>query len=368
MIRIQVIPLKKIIERTELLLVQIIFILIVVLMVLFVVDKRETFIEKMVSFMEYGNEEMNLPLPLVIVQNRLPVRFESQEIPHEMISNDTMQPMKEDLLQTIPLKENSESEVDFGLVEWEKPMIYDTCYLENGNLQVGRAIIKNSSSIRLDPALFQKPSDAIFTSHSKFLLFHTHTSETYEIPENIYTDHFRTQNPEYNMIAVGEALKEELSKNQFIAMHDCTIHDYPSYNGSYKASYHTVEQILQKESFDFVFDLHRDAISSNPHYRLSTTINGEEVAKLMFVVGSNGSGLTHERWLDNLKLAIMIQNKAEEMYPGFFREITLSNSRYNQQLSSGALIIEVGGTGNTLEEAKNAMKYLAEVFASMKAK
>ena len=32
----------------------------------------------------------------------------------------------------------------------------------------------------------------------------------------------------------------------------------------------------------------------------------------------------------------------------------------------GALILEVGATGNTLEEAQNAMKYLANVIDSMK--
>lgn len=86
----------------------------------------------------------------------------------------------------------------------------------------------------------------------------------------------------------------------------------------------------------------------------------------MFVIGTNSAGLSHDEWMENLKLAIMIQNRANEMYPGLFRELHLSNSRYNQHVSNGAMILEVGATGNTLEEAQNAMKYFAEVIDSMK--
>ena len=149
-------------------------------------------------------------------------------------------------------------------------------------------------------------------------------------------------------------------------MQDKSIHDYPSYNGAYKSSLETVQKILKDKKYDFVIDIHRDAISSNYNFRPTVEINGESVAKLMFVIGTNSSGLKHDEWMENLKLAIMIQNRAEEMYPGLFRELNLSKSRYNQHVSNGAMIIEVGATGNTLEEAKNSMKYLAAVLDSLK--
>ena len=86
----------------------------------------------------------------------------------------------------------------------------------------------------------------------------------------------------------------------------------------------------------------------------------------MFVVGTNGSGLKHDGWMNNLKLALLIQNTAEEMYPGLFRNLNLAKYRYNQHLSDGALILEVGATGNTLNETKTAMKYLANVLEALK--
>ena len=60
--------------------------------------------------------------------------------------------------------------------------------------------------------------------------------------------------------------------------------------------------------------------------------------------------------------AIKIQEKANELYPGLFKPIILRNSRYNQHLGKAACIIEVGATGNTLEETINSMKYLSKVM------
>ena len=113
-------------------------------------------------------------------------------------------------------------------------------------------------------------------------------------------------------------------------------------------------------------DVHRDALSGNLNYRPTTEINGESAAKLMFVVGTNACGLSHDNWMENLKLALLIQNTANSMYPGLFRDLNLSKSRYNQHVCDGALIVEVGATGNTLDEVWTAMKYLANVIEALK--
>ena len=56
-----------------------------------------------------------------------------------------------------------------------------------------------------------------------------------------------------------------------------------------------------------------------------------------------------------------MQEKAEELYPGLFKPIMLTKSRYNQHTGKYANIIEVGATGNTLEQCLNSMK-LSELF------
>ena len=120
--------------------------------------------------------------------------------------------------------------------------------------------------------------------------------------------------------------------------------------------------MFQKIILGLVIDLHRDALGNNSNYAPSVKIGDEVVAQLMFVIGTNGGGLEHTNWERNLKTAIKIQEKANEMYPGLFKPIILRNSRYNQHVSDGACIIEVGATGNTLEQCNASMKYLAKVL------
>ena len=149
-------------------------------------------------------------------------------------------------------------------------------------------------------------------------------------------------------------------------LHNMNYHDYPAYNGSYSRSFKTVTSLLEeKPNTQLVIDLHRDAIGSMEQYAPSIKIGDETVAQLMFVIGTNGGGLEHPNWRTNLKFAIKIQEKANELYPGLFRPIILRNSRYNQNLADSACIIEVGATGNTLEQATGAMKYLAEVISQV---
>ena len=100
-------------------------------------------------------------------------------------------------------------------------------------------------------------------------------------------------------------------------------------------------------------------------YAPTVKIGEEYAAQLMFVIGSNGGGSKHDNWNENLKFAIKIQEKANELYPGLFKPIILRNSRYNQQLARGASIIEVGATGNTLDQCLVSMKYLSKILSEV---
>lgn len=153
-----------------------------------------------------------------------------------------------------------------------------------------------------------------------------------------------------------------MNKFGFSVIHDKTYHDYPAYNGSYTRSLATVNNILTNRNSELVIDLHRDALGNNSDYGPCVQIGDDKVAQLMFVMGTDGGGLEHSNWINNLKLIVKIQETANKMYPGLFKPIILRNSRYNQHLASGSCIIEVGATGNTLEEATGSMKYLANVI------
>ena len=215
--------------------------------------------------------------------------------------------------------------------------------------------------------ILETMNNSSYTLNSKkVIIYHTHTCESYT-PTELYkyemTDSYRTTDLNYTVVRVGDELEEELKKYNFEVIHNNTYHDFPSYNGSYGRSLNTLQNIFQSNNeAQIIIDLHRDAIGSNNNYAPRIQIGDEICAQVMFVVGTDGSGLNHPNWRENLQFAIEVQKKANELYPGLFRPIILRNARYNQHLTTASSIIEVGATGNRLEECLASMKYLAEIL------
>ena len=199
------------------------------------------------------------------------------------------------------------------------------------------------------------------------LIYHTHASESYTSSDKYKytaTGNFRTTDINYNVVRVGTELTKYMQHYGYNVIHDTTIYD-KSYSESYDRSLSGVAKLLEEnEDTDILFDVHRDAIADSS-YAPTVKIGDEEAAQLMFVIGSNGGGSKHDNWNENLKLAIKIQEKANELYPGLFKPIVLRDSRYNQQLATGASIIEVGATGNTMEQCLASMKYLSKVLSEV---
>lgn len=176
--------------------------------------------------------------------------------------------------------------------------------------------IKNQSNYELTGEMIIP--DVELENKKDVLIFHTHTCESYTSSEEYtysMTGNYRTTNNNFNMVRVGDELTKYLTEKGFSVVHDTTMHDYPSYTGSYDRSYETVQNLLFGKDTEIVIDLHRDAVGDGLSYGPTVKINGESVAQLMFVIGTNGSGLDHPNWVENLKIAIKIQNKANEIYP-----------------------------------------------------
>lgn len=180
------------------------------------------------------------------------------------------------------------------------------------------------------------------------------------------TGNYRTTDLNYSVARVGTELTNYLKEKGFNVTHNTTYHDYPAYSGSYARSLNTLEGLLEGKNTQLVFDLHRDAVGSSNEYAPTIKINDNYVTQIMFVIGTNGGGLYHPNWQNNLRFAIKVQEIANEMYPGLFKPMIVRNSRYNQHLGKAAVIIEVGSTGNTLEQSLTSMKYLAKVFEKIK--
>ena len=196
------------------------------------------------------------------------------------------------------------------------------------------------------------------------LILHSHATESYE-KEAQYTETspYRTLDTDYNMVSVGARVAEMLEAEGIRVIHDRTLHDYPSYNDAYgNARSAITDTLAEHPSICLVLDLHRDAAEdAGGNQKVSTAlVDGEPCANLMLVMGSDKGSLSYPNWERNLALAVKLQAQLEQTYTGLCRPIKLVTSRYNQDLSTGALLVEVGTAGNTHAQAIRAAEYLAE--------
>lgn len=191
----------------------------------------------------------------------------------------------------------------------------------------------------------------------QILIMHTHTTESYEPRERDFYDssfNSRTTDERMNMVAVGNAITEQLQSAGIGVLHDTTMHDYPSYNGSYDRSRETVETILKEyPSIKIVLDIHRDAIERSDGGRIAPVaeINGRNAAQVMIICGCDDGTMNMPNYLKNFRFACMLQRQMESDYPGLTRPILFDYRKYNQDLTTGSLLIEVGGHANSAEQA-----------------
>ena len=196
------------------------------------------------------------------------------------------------------------------------------------------------------------------------LILHTHTTESYTKAGETYqeTSAYRTLEERYNMLAIGDRVEALLSQAGITVIHDRTLHDHPSYNGSYTRARETIQSYLDKyPTLRLVLDLHRDASGDGTNQlRPVTQIHGKSCAQMMLVLGTN-----MDSWEQNLSLGLKLQVQLENLAPGITRPLQLRPQRFNQDLSGGALLIEMGAAGNTQAEALLAADYLSEAIISL---
>ncbi len=196
------------------------------------------------------------------------------------------------------------------------------------------------------------------------LILHSHGSECYSGDGKDY----RSLEASENMVSLGQELAALLAEAGIPAVHDQSLHDQPAYNDAYVNARESTRQHLEENpSIRLVLDLHRDAAEGSDGQQLakSVTVDGQQVAQLMLVVGTDAGGLTHPDWQENLALAVKLQATLEALCPGICRPISFRTQRFNQDLSPGALILEIGAAGNTHEEARRSLVFLAVAIEAL---
>lgn len=238
----------------------------------------------------------------------------------------------------------------------------------------GRVYISNSTAHELSISELQKPfAAALGESEPQVLILHTHGSEAYTpVPGTegiVWSGDYRTTDYRYNVVRVGDEMAEVLGKAGISVLHDRTLYDYPNYTGAYDRALAAIQTYLEKyPSIRFVLDVHRDAIEDGQgnQYKAVSEVEGVGIpAQMSLVMGSDGSGLEHPNWLENLRLAAAVQQDVLEHYPTLMRPVLLRNSRYNQHATTGSLLLEVGAAGNSPEEAVLAGRLFAERLAAV---
>ena len=240
--------------------------------------------------------------------------------------------------------------------------------------------VKNLTSLsegEVEAELLQEVAFEVEKNSDKpqILIMHTHATESYQnYPELFYDPEYSCRDTDVNknMVSVGKIIADKLNALGYNTLHDATLHDYPSYNDSYSRSKRTVEKYLAEyPSIKVVLDVHRDAIERTDGTRIKpvVTINGKKYAQVMIISGADNGYLNMPDYKKNLRFASHFQNAMESFYPGLTRPILFDYRNYNQQLTTGSLLVEVGGHANTLEEAQNSATLiaysLAKVFDNM---
>ena len=296
--------------------------------------------------------------PLLIAAREQILRREESDSEQEQQPAQT-EPVKEE-----PLQPETPSGEDNGV-----PARTLVPTSPSGYTVVGGVYISNGTDHTLDTAALNGGGfDATLTEEEpQVLILHTLGSESYTMPPGQSYEssgNYRTTDTNYNVVRVGDEMAKVFAEAGISALHDRTLYDYPEYSGAYGRSLTAINNYLEKyPSIQFVIDVHRDAIedSEGNQYKVVSVIDGVgTAAQMSIVVGSDGSGLAHDNWMENLKLAVAVQQNIVTAYPTLMRPVVLRNSRYNQHVTTGSLLVEVGAAGNSLDEALLAARLFTE--------
>ena len=240
---------------------------------------------------------------------------------------------------------------------YKAPLSYDGVYVKNNtSLKINiKKYLEGKIKFKIEK-----------NSQPQVLILHTHATESFMLEDSdVYTEDFKPRSTDNskNMVAIGNEVANILNNAGIKTVHSKVQHDYPNYTGSYNRAAETINYYLKKyPSIKVILDLHRDSVSNgNDKVKLVTEINGKKAAQVMLVMGSQSDGVTNfPKWEENFKLAVKLQQNIEKSYPTLARPVYLMPKIYNQNITTGSLLIEFGTDGNTLNEAVYSAKMVGK--------
>jgi stage II sporulation protein P len=247
--------------------------------------------------------------------------------------------------------------------------ITENMRIQTIDMSSGGITFNNASGYSIDKdAMLARPLEfSAEKDKPRVLIVHTHTSEAYSDSPGA-----RSRNDKENVVRIGKEIADYLNNNGIYTIHDTTKNDEPDYNGSYKNALSTIQKnLLKHPSIEVVLDVHRDytvrdaGTENELHLKPTQTQNGKDAAQIMFVIGTDAMDLHHPDWQHNLSFAVKLQDTMNTLHPKLCRPINVRIERFNQHMTKGSMIIEVGSSTNTLKEAIRSGRYIAEAVAEV---
>ncbi len=247
------------------------------------------------------------------------------------------------------------------------PYTANTCY--------NNVYLKNSTNLPVDiKGMLSEPLTFKIekSEEPQVLIVHSHATESFLTETRDYytaADATRSRDNNLNTVALGKIIADKLNAAGIKTLHSENQHDYPDYNYSYTNAAKTIKAALKEHpSIKIVIDLHRDAVGApgGDKVKVTTKINGKSAAQIMLVMGSQSGDTTDfPDYRENLKLAVRFQQTLEVMYPSLARSISLVSNNYNESLTKGSMLLEVGTDANSLEEVKYSAELAANALISL---
>lgn len=243
---------------------------------------------------------------------------------------------------------------------------------KNATVALGSVYLRNTTknnSINIETYLTKKITANINKKQPVVLVYHTHSSESYQIIENeFYSNSLAADSATLGVVRVGDALCSTIESYGYEVIHDRTVYD-TSYSGAFERSRENVSDILRANpSIQIVIDLHRDSISRKDGSKVKTVteIDGKKVAQIQITTGCEDGAVTHfPNWEKNLTFALHLQNKLSNSYPHAVRPLLFCARKYNMDLVPCAVNVDIGTQANTLREAVCSAEILGEAIAEI---
>ncbi|MGN1114484.1 MAG: stage II sporulation protein P [Oscillospiraceae bacterium] len=236
--------------------------------------------------------------------------------------------------------------------------------------------VRNCTDISNDTLIEESEKDYDFTldadsKEPQVLIYHTHTTESFELKARDYYDKdfsTKTTDPKKNITSVGDEICKQLDDAGIAYIHDTLVHDYPDYDSSYQSSRSTVQQLLKKyPSIKIALDIHRDGIEREDGTRLAPTVevDGKKAAQIMIISGCDDGTMNMPNYLKNFHFASALQSTLASSYEGLARPILFDYRFYNQDLTTGSLLIEIGAQGNSLDQVQYSGELIGKSLVKM---